>query len=535
MYSFVGPFGESVPPQFHADGPFVDEVWQSVMVHQAKNNKAPLNKPNFIHQAGAYWKDCANADGSSSFCNKADDVTGDNMEQPYFSPSIASHCSGRECSFASWGTQAHVPTPFKSAGLYMNKYRDCGDGVLEFTQLVHNFGQDVFDYHNVPWGGVRTSVLQDMQVSQPNGNAALHKDLDEPMQSWGQSGDWIPRIQDTGGFVTFAENLVCSTCNQFSLPCADANGQSVDCSSTASVGQLSVEIQTCSESATHSTNLGMFTLRCRMTTTIVVKTGCSGCNLFFTNANTGAVIKVLGVHHWAWSGRDLYFFPDSSAAEFSAAFPNPSAVTITRADYGKTPEENRALSYVFGQNAERLVSGNNGLKYINLNAGPRMRYGTGGSMRRDYTVWTINPYTRIEQGDTYAVRHYLVTDEYVGINARAADWVPEVQQVQREAGQMPGRAIHLYSADYTTFGATVNGSACGLSSAERVCTGQTTPQTTTQEPLFAISCGRQAYVGTNLYYFAPERADDSEAIRSYACRNQPAGVRPDIKLLGFGI
>jgi hypothetical protein len=373
-----------------------------------------------------------------------------------------------------------------------------------------------------------------MQVSQPNSNAMTHKDLDEPMQTWGQSGAWIPNLKNTGGFVTFAENLVCSTCNQFSLPCADANGQPVDCSSTAKVGQLSVEIKTCSESGGHSTNLGMFTLKCRMTTTIVVKTGCTGCNLFFTNANTGAVIKVLGVHHWAWGGKDLFFFPDSSAAEFSAAFPNPSAVTVTRADYGKTPEENRALSYVFGQNAERLVSGNNGLKYINLNAGPRMRYGTGGSMRRDYTVWTINPYTKIEQGDTYAVRHYLVTDEYVGINTRAADWVSEVYQVQREAGQMQGRAIHLYSVDKTTFGATVNGSACGEATAALVCTGRTTPQTTTQEPLFAISCGSQVYVGTDLYHFSPARATDgSEVIRSYVCDDEPAGVRPKIKLLGW--
>ena len=135
MYSFVGPFGEVVPPQYHPSGPFVDEVWQSVMVHLDKNNKPPLNKPNFIHQAGAYWKDCADTDGSPAYCDPADptkvadSTEGDYMEKPYFSPSVASHCEGRQCSFASWGTQAHVPTPFKSAALYMNKYRDCGEGV----------------------------------------------------------------------------------------------------------------------------------------------------------------------------------------------------------------------------------------------------------------------------------------------------------------------------------------------------------------------------------------------------------------------
>jgi len=179
MYSFVGPFGETVPPQFHTDAPWIDEVWQSVAVHQAKNNQAPLNKPNFIHQAGAYMRDCSNADGSTTSCAAADSVEGDYMERPFYSPTLARHCNVSSCSFASWGTQAHTPTPFTSAAIYMNRYRDCGNGVLEYTQLVHNFGDDVFDYLNMPWGGVRPSVLQDLLVSQPGGAEALHKDYDD--------------------------------------------------------------------------------------------------------------------------------------------------------------------------------------------------------------------------------------------------------------------------------------------------------------------------------------------------------------------
>lgn len=123
MYSFVGPFGESVPPQYHPDGPFVDEVWQSVMVNSTKNNNAPLNKPNFIHQAGAYWKDCIDTEGAEIGCQNTHSTTikDDYMFKPYFSPNIASHCAYQHCSFASWGTQAHVPTPFTSGALYMNK------------------------------------------------------------------------------------------------------------------------------------------------------------------------------------------------------------------------------------------------------------------------------------------------------------------------------------------------------------------------------------------------------------------------------
>ena len=169
-------------------------------------------------------------------------------------------------------------------------------------------------------------------------------------------------------------------------------------------------------------------------------------------AGTGARIALKGVHHWAWGGRDIYFYPDGhTLSEVQTAFPNPSDVTVSQADYGRPPAQNRALSYVFGVNKESQEPGNNGLKYINLGAGPRMRYGTGGSLRRDYTVWTINPYVNIETGDTFAVRHYLITDQYEGVNARAADWVPEVDMVQRQQGEMTGRQVALYSEDNATF------------------------------------------------------------------------------------
>ena len=206
-------------------------------------------------------RDCSNADGTVTSCAAADNVAGDYFEKPYYSPSLASHCSGSECSFASWGTQAHTPTPFKSAGLYYNRYRDCGDGVLEFTQLVHNFGEDEFDYLNMPWGGVRPSVLQDLLVAQPGGASALHKDYDEPMQSWGDN-TYMPNIKDTGGYATFVENLVCATCGTFALPCADSSGTVVACSDATSVGQLILTKQNaCAESASHryaSISVGLF-------------------------------------------------------------------------------------------------------------------------------------------------------------------------------------------------------------------------------------------------------------------------------------
>lgn len=146
------------------------------------------------------------------------------------------------------------------------------------------------------------------------------------------------------------------------MPCADENGSEVDCSSPNSISQLSLRIKTCAESSSHTVNLGVMTVKCSLVPTVAVKTGCSGCQLYFANIDTGTKIAVKGVHHWAWAGSHIYFFPDCTVSEFVAAFPNPSTVTVTRADFGKAPEDNLALSYVMGVNDEQNIPDKNGLK-----------------------------------------------------------------------------------------------------------------------------------------------------------------------------
>ena len=78
-------------------------------------------KANFVHQAGAYQRDAPYTD------------------TPFYSPSLAKFCSGNSCIFASWGTQAHVETPFTSSIMNINKYTNCGSGVIEHVQMMHNF------------------------------------------------------------------------------------------------------------------------------------------------------------------------------------------------------------------------------------------------------------------------------------------------------------------------------------------------------------------------------------------------------------
>lgn len=102
--------------------------------------------------------------------------------------------------------------------------------------------------------------------------------------------------------MTFVENLPCETCGPFAMPCADINGTEVECASANSVSQMSLKVKDCVESSSHTANLGIMTVKCNIVPTVTVKTGCSGCRLFFTNKDTGTVISVKGVHHWAWAG-----------------------------------------------------------------------------------------------------------------------------------------------------------------------------------------------------------------------------------------
>jgi hypothetical protein len=42
----------------------------------------------------------------------------------------------------------------------LTKYKDLGDGVIEVTLGMYNFGTEVYNYHNMPWGGVRRTALE---------------------------------------------------------------------------------------------------------------------------------------------------------------------------------------------------------------------------------------------------------------------------------------------------------------------------------------------------------------------------------------
>jgi len=236
IYSHFAPnmHGEVVPPQRNVKSPWVDEVQQTVSVALELNQNP--NHPQYcgekkkndddddanecyeyyLHQAGAYQKD--------------DNYT---TSLPFYSPSLARYCSGNSCSFVSWGTSAHVATPFTSPIMYINRYTDCDNGIIEHTQMIHNFANpnDVLStpmnvdqtYANIGWGGVRTSTLP--YALEPNNITGIleYSDVNNvdylDLCTFGEppmGKAMISDLKQLGGYTTFVESGL--YINQLNLP-----------------------------------------------------------------------------------------------------------------------------------------------------------------------------------------------------------------------------------------------------------------------------------------------------------------------------
>ena len=126
IYSHFCPdlHGETLPPQAHLNAPWIDEVHQSVSVNNNLNLRDGMCNSEtcpayFIHGAGVYQRD--------------DPYT----SVPFYSQSLAKHCDGATCTFAAWGQQAHVATIFTSPIITLNRYTNCGNGIIEHTEMLY--------------------------------------------------------------------------------------------------------------------------------------------------------------------------------------------------------------------------------------------------------------------------------------------------------------------------------------------------------------------------------------------------------------
>ncbi len=162
VYSLRTPaLGETVPPSYRSDGdtsPWNDEVWQGVAVGPLND---PANgSPYFMHQSGVYMKDPI-------------------LREPLYSPEVAAHLDADDRSFTTvtWTPHAHIniyvdddlSNDWKSYLLAYTRYKDLGQGVIEVTLGYYNYGPDLLNWFNMPWGGVRRTSTEYAFTAQPGG------------------------------------------------------------------------------------------------------------------------------------------------------------------------------------------------------------------------------------------------------------------------------------------------------------------------------------------------------------------------------
>ncbi|KAL7554862.1 hypothetical protein ACHAWF_018423 [Thalassiosira exigua] len=353
MYSHYAPrrHGEAMPPQVHPAGEWVDEVDQIVAVNGALNSNPshpetcadPADSetcaPYFVHQAGAYREDAPYT-----------------TDVPVYSPSLAKHCEGNGCYFASWGTQAHLPTPYTSPVIYVTKFTNCGDGIVEHTMMMHNFA-DPHDasvpdskvdltYFNVAWSAVRPSNLP--YALEPDAGGTLdYADVNDvpylPLCRWGtddaaQAGRARPRpMSQTDGYTSFVgEGLIVNrTAAPLELWCSKPGGctaanqatcmeKSCTDAQVADSGykriELGVKADTapgCSFHNTATPYAPYVGLKCnfRLEAGFAYTSDPDPCapwkdsRIGFKNAETGAVLEVSYVRHWSWTAdqRSVFF------------------------------------------------------------------------------------------------------------------------------------------------------------------------------------------------------------------------------------
>ncbi len=168
--SLRGPFGVSVPPQ-RPNAPWIDEGWHVVATSEplvapvlkfqnsgdAANRMSAMPIQFFIHRAGIHLEALEGTDERVA------------AGEPFYSPLLRSRWdqTSRTLHLANLAEQARSPNVRKNGLIVQTASRDLGDGAIEVSQVVSNFGDQELTCLNAPWGGVRWSALPQTVLSKP--------------------------------------------------------------------------------------------------------------------------------------------------------------------------------------------------------------------------------------------------------------------------------------------------------------------------------------------------------------------------------
>ncbi|THF75254.1 S-layer homology domain-containing protein [Cohnella fermenti] len=187
IYSLDTAIGELMPPQT-ANNVFMDEVIQPVSISYDKHNPDQEPTMYFIHGSGVYYKN--------------DPI----LTKPFYDPMLAAQWNPQDSSYATiaWGQNAQIPSIWRSGLLYYTKVRDAGDGVIEVSYVLNNFGTDTIDDISIPWGGVRKSALPDHIIGNVSGGYDRAGGVYTQLKPASETGGWAAMTQNADDPDSFA-------------------------------------------------------------------------------------------------------------------------------------------------------------------------------------------------------------------------------------------------------------------------------------------------------------------------------------------
>jgi len=202
LYSWRGPWGEALPPQF---GPWVDEVWQANFhSNQAQEILKAIyaNDPRQTNIHNTIGRAFVQASAHVDITNK----------RLFPSPMVARYYNRGSKSYTTvnLALSASLPTLIYHNLLVYARYRYLGDGVLEVTNVVYSFGEFTYPYGGIPWGGVRTTVFPNLFVSRPDGS------YEHVEQYYGERGTGR-NCSDTDGWLLAAAKKDDPQCPAFAF------------------------------------------------------------------------------------------------------------------------------------------------------------------------------------------------------------------------------------------------------------------------------------------------------------------------------
>lgn len=180
LYSWRGPWGEAIPPQFM---PWTDEVWQATgLAGEIQQMSDKLNKLG----SGPIGNGFVQAGVTSCQFSPA--------YYAFYSPMLARWFDAADNAYyvLNWMQSPGAPTLFKHKLLYYTRYKYLGAGVLEVTTASFNAGKFTYGYNGIPWGGVRASTYPNLYASKPDGS------YDDEHMNFGGAGSNVSRKQTDG-------------------------------------------------------------------------------------------------------------------------------------------------------------------------------------------------------------------------------------------------------------------------------------------------------------------------------------------------